>query len=75
MKKLILLFAIAISSCSASDSATCKSKCQFTTDYTVGKFFYVNDVDVDCETNKPSTETIKKIQSTQSQTIFFCQCY
>ncbi len=61
--------------CSASDSANCVSKCQFTTDYTAGKFFYINKVDVDCETNKPSAETMKKIQSTQTQTVYFCQCY
>ena len=73
MKKLILLFAIVVSGCS-SDSATCVSTCKFTKDYTTGKFFYINKVDVDCETNKPSAETLKKTQSTQTQTVFFCGC-
>ena len=75
MKKLILLFAIVLlSSCSASESASCTSKCKFTNDYTTGKFFYIDKVEVDCETNKPSAETLKKIQSTQTQTVFFCGC-
>lgn len=60
--------------CSASDSATCVSRCKFTKDLSSNQFFYFPKVDVDCETNKPSAETLKKLQASQTDPIFFCGC-
>ena len=80
MKKLILLFAfVSLSSCSDSSddtvTASCVSpRCKFTKDLSSNKFFYFANVDVNCGTKIPSAETLKKLQATQTDPIFFCGC-
>lgn len=79
MKNLtILSILVLFLSCSTSSEDTpsdsCTSKCKFSKDLSVNQFFYINGVAVDCKTNIPTSETLKKIQSTQTQTVFFCGC-
>lgn len=80
MKNILLLFAfVLLSSCSASSddnpvTDSCVSRCKFTKDLSSNQFFYINGVAIDCSTKVPSTETLKKIQSTQTQTVIFCGC-
>ena len=80
MKKIILLFAIVLlSSCSASSdetsvTASCTSRCKFTKDLSSNQFFYFPNVPIDCVTKLPSAETLKKMQASQTSTIYFCGC-
>ena len=73
--KLLLSVFVLLSSCSASDTPSCVSpRCKFTKDLSSNKFFYFSNVDVNCETKIPSAETLKKLQDTQTDPIYFCGC-
>lgn len=65
MKKLLLIFAIALVSCSKDDDqCTCTAK--YTDANNIGHYYYVPNTPIDCQTRQP----LKVINPNS----FFCGC-